>query len=215
MNDFDSGTRERARTAQAGGVETLGHVGANFGKAQRAKQARAGDALLERLKLWALKNGEQFGLAAQNDLQQFFLIRVSVAEEANLFKQLDAHQVSLVDEQDRRAALLLRLEKHLMERGEPARLAGGRAANFVFFEDGLEKLGRSERRIDEEGGDETAAAFGFLGEDLQGGVKQSCLAGANWSGDNSETFALQNALKKNFERSAVWVGQMKKSGVRG
>jgi len=123
--------------------------------------------------------------------------------------------VSFVDEQDRGAALLLRLEKHLVERGEPPRLARGRAANFVFFEDGLEKLGRSERGIDEEGGDQTTAPFGFFGEDLQGGVEQSCLAGADWPSDNGETFALQNALKKNFERSAVWVGQMKKSGVRG
>src|SRR5580693_6866098 len=135
MNDFDSGTRERARTPQAGGVETLGHVGANFGKAQRAKQARAGDALLERLKLWALQNGKQFGLAAKNDLEQFLLIRVRVAEQSNFLKQLDAHEVSFVDQQDRGAALLLCLEKHLMERGEAARLAGGGTANFVFFED--------------------------------------------------------------------------------
>jgi len=102
-----------------------------------------------------------------------------------------------------------------VKRSKTARLARSGAADFVFFEDGLKQLGRSERGIDEERGNEATAAFGFLGEDLQGGVKQSCLAGANWSGDNRETFALQNALKKNFERSAVWVGQMKKSGVRG
>ena len=215
MDDLNGGAGERARTAQAGGVKPLGHVGANFGKAQRAKQARAGDALLERLKLWALKNGEQFGLAAQNDLQQFFLIRVGVAQEANFFKQLDAHQVSFVDQENCGATLLLRLEKHLVESGEATRLARGSAANFVFFEDGLEQLGRSESRIDEERGDEAAAAFGFFGENLQSGVKKSCLASADGPGDDGETFALQNALKKNFERSAVWVGQMKKSGVRG
>ena len=99
-------------------------------------------------------------------------------------------------------------------RGETARLARGGAANFVFLEDSLEQLGRSERRIDEERGDEAAAAFGFFGEDLQSGVKKSCLARADGPGDDGETFALQHALKKNFERSAVWVGQMKKSGVR-
>jgi hypothetical protein len=123
--------------------------------------------------------------------------------------------VSFVDEQNRGAALLLRLEKHLVERGETARLARGGAANFVFLEDGLEKFGRSERGIDEERGDEAAAAFGFFSEDLKSGVEQSCLTGANRPGDNGETFALQNALKKNFERSAVWVGQMKESGVGG
>jgi hypothetical protein len=214
MDDLNGGAGERARTAQAGGVKPLGHVGANFGKAKRAKQARAGDALLERLKLWALKNGEQFGLAAEHDLEKLLLIRVGVAEEANFFEQLDAHEVSFVDEQDGGAALLLRLEKHLVERGEPARLARGCAANFVFFEDGLEKLGRSERGVDEEGGDETAAAFGFFGENLKSGVKKSGFSGADRAGDYGETFALQNTLQKNFERSAMWIRQMKESGVR-
>jgi hypothetical protein len=195
-------------------VETFGHVGANFGKAERTQQAGAGDALLERLEFGALKNGEQFGLAAENDLKQFFLIRVGVAEEANFFEQLDAHEVRFVDEQDRSAALLLRLEKHLVERGETARLARGGAVNFVFFEDGLEKLARRECRINQEGGYEAAAAFGFFGENLKSGVKKSGFSGADRAGDYGETFALQNTLQKNFERSAMWIRQMKESGVR-
>ena len=214
MDDFDGSAGEWAGAAQAGGVETLGHVRANFGKAQRTQQAGAGDALLERLELGALKNGEQFRLAAENDLQQFFLIGVGVAEEPNFFEQLDAHEVRFVDQQDRGAALLLRLEKHLVESGETARLARGGAVNFVFLENGLEQLGRSERGIDEKRGDEAAAAFGFFGENLQSGVKKSCFSGADGPGDYGETFALQNALKKNFERSAMWIGQMKESGVR-
>jgi hypothetical protein len=107
------------------------------------------------------------------------------------------------------------LEEHLVKSREPPRLARGRASNFVFVEDGLEKLGGSERGIDEEGGDESAAAFGFFGENLKCGVKESCLARSDGPSHNSETFALQNTLKKNFERSAVRVGQMKESGVRG
>jgi len=109
---------------------------------------------------------------------------------------------------------LLRLEKHLVECGEATRLARGSAANFVFLEDGLEQLGRSERGIDEERGDKAAAAFRFFGENLESGVKKSCLASTDGPGDDGETLALQNALKENFERSAVRVGQMKKSGVR-
>jgi hypothetical protein len=195
-------------------VKTLGHVCANLGKAQRTQQAGAGDALLERLKLGALENGEQFGLAAENDLEQFFLIGVGVAEKANFFEQLDAHQVRFVDQEDRGATLLLRLEKHLMQGGETTRLARCGAVNFVFFEDGLEKLRRSERRIDKEGGDEASASLGFFCEDLKSGVKQSGFAGADWPSNNGETFALQNSLEKNFERGAMRVSQMKKSGVR-
>jgi hypothetical protein len=215
MDDFDGCASEGARAAQAGGVKTLCHVRANFGKAERTEQAGAGDSLLERLEFGALENGEQFGLAAENDLKEFFLIRVGVSEKANFFKQLDAHQVRFVDQEDRGATLLLRLEKHLVESREAARLARGGAGNFVFFENSLEKFGRSERGIDEERGNEAAAAFGFFCEDLKGSVKQSGFAGADRPSNNGETFALQNALKKNFESGAVWVSQMKKSGVRG
>ena len=214
MNDFDSRAGERAGAAQAGSVETLGHVRAHFGKAQRTEQAGAGDALLERLELGALENREQFGLAAENDLKQFFLIGVGVAEEANFFEQLDAHQMGFVNQEDRGATLLLRLEKHLVKRSKTARLARSGAADFVFFEDGLKQLGRSERGIDKERGNEATTAFGFFGENLESGVKKCCLARTDGPGDDGETFALQNALKKNLERSAVWVGQMKKSGVR-
>ncbi len=215
VNDFHGSAGEWARATQAGRVETLGHVRANLGKTKRAQQASASDALLERLELGALKNGEQFGLAAENDLEQFFLIRVGVTEETNFFEQLDAHQMSFVDEQDRGAALLLRLEKHLMESGEAARLARGVAGDFVFFENSLEQLGRSERGIDKERGNEAAAAFGFFGENLKSRVEKSGLAGANRSSHNGETLALQNTLQKNFERGAMWVSQMKESGVRG
>jgi hypothetical protein len=214
VDDFDGGAGERARAAQAGSVETLGHVGANLGKAERTQQARAGDALLERLEFRPLKNGEQFGLAAENDLKQLFLIRVGVAEEANFFEQLHAHEVSFIDEQNRGATLLLRLEKHLVERSEATWLARGGAANFVFFEDGFEQLGRCERGIDEEGGDEAAAAFGFFGQNLQSGVEKSCLARADGPSDNGETLALQNTLQKNFERGAMRISQMKESGIR-
>src|ERR1700722_9401073 len=195
-------------------MQTLSHVGANFGKAQRAKQAGTGDTLLEGLKLGALENGKQFGLSAENDLEQFFLIGVGVAEKANFFEQLNAHEVSFVNQEDRGAALLLRLEEHLVEGSEAARLARGGAGNFVFFEDGFKKLARGERGIDEEGGDEAAATFGFFGEDLQRGVQQSGLAGADGSSNYSETFALQNTLQKDFERGAMRIGQMKESGVR-
>ena len=95
-----------------------------------------------------------------------------------------------------------------MEGGETTRLARCGAGNFVFFENSLKKFGRSERRVDEEGGDEAAAAFGFFGEDLQSGVEKSCLAGANRPRDDGETFALQNALQKNFQRGAMRIGQM-------
>ena len=196
-------------------MKTLGHVRANFGKTQRTQQASASDALLERLEFGALQHREKFGLTAENDLQQFFLIRVGVAEQANFFEQLDAHEVRFVDQKDRGAALLLRLEKHLVQRGETARLARGGAINFVFFENSFEQFARSERRIHEEGGDETSAAFGFFGENLKSGMEKSCFSGADRAGNYGETFALQNTLKQNFERSAMRIGQMKESGVRG
>ena len=50
---------------------------------------------------------------------------------------------------------------------------------------------------------------------MQSRVQQSGFAGADRPCDYGETFALQNTLQKNFERGAVWVSQMKKSGVRG
>ena len=214
VDDFDGGAGERAGAAEASGVETLGHVSANFGQAERTQQARAGDALLERLKFGALEHGEKFRLTAENDLKQFFLIRVGVAEEANFFEQLDAHEVRFVDQKDCGATLLLRLEKHLVKRGQASRLAGGGAINFVFLENGFEQFARRERRIDKEGGDEAAAALGFFGEDLKSSVKKSCFACAHRAGDYGETFALQNTLQKNFERSAVRIRQMKESGVR-
>src|SRR4029077_15825699 len=93
--------------------------------------------------------------------------------------------------------------------------ARGGAINFVFFENGFEQFARRERRIDEEGGDEAAAALGFFGEDLKSSVKESCFSCADRAGDDGKTFALQNALQKNFERSAMRVSQMKESGVRG
>jgi hypothetical protein len=98
---------------------------------------------------------------------------------------------------------------------EPARLAGGGASNFVFVEDSLKEFGGSERGIDEKGGDEAAAAFGFFCEDLKSGVKESCLARPDGPSHNGEPLTLQNTLKKNFERGAVRVSQMKESGVRG
>ncbi len=122
--------------------------------------------------------------------------------------------MSFVDQKDRGATLLLRLEKHLVKRGETSRLARGGAINFVFLENGFEQFARRERRIDEEGGDEASAAFGFFGENLKSSVKKSCFAGANRASDYGETFALQNTLQKNFERSAVRIRQMKESGVR-
>ena len=60
------------------------------------------------MQLRALQNGEQLRLAAKNDLQQFFLVGVGVSQKANFLEQLHAHQVGFVDQQDRRAALLLR-----------------------------------------------------------------------------------------------------------
>jgi len=215
MDDFNSRPRERARTAQAGGVKTLSHIRANFGKAQRTQQASARDALLKRLEFRTLKNREQFRLSAENDLKKFFLIRVSVPKQSNFFEKLDTHEVRFVDEQNRRAALLLRLKKHLVKRGQATWLARSSARNFVFLEYGLEQLRRSKGRIDEKRGNQTAAALGFFRKNLQSGVQQRGLARANGPSDYRETFALQNALKQNFERGAVWVSQMKESGVRG
>jgi hypothetical protein len=195
-------------------VEAFGHVGAGFRKTERAEQASASDTLLERLKFGSLENGEKFGLAAENDLKELFLIRVGIAEQSNFFEEFDAHQMSFVDEQDGGATLLLRLEKHLVKSGEAARLAGGGAADFVFFENGLEKFRWSESRVDEKRGDEAAAAFGFFGENLEGGVKESRFSGADGASDDGETLALENALEKNFERSTMRVGQMQESGIR-
>ena len=72
---------------------------------------------------------------AKNDLQEFFLVGVGVPQQANFLKQLHGHQVGFVDQQDRGAALLLRLEEHLVQRCEPPRLAGGGAGDLVLVED--------------------------------------------------------------------------------
>ena len=141
-------------------------------------------------------------------MQQFFLIGVGVAEETNFFEKLDAHQVSFVDQQDGGAALLLRLEKHLVKSRETSRLAGSGAGDFVFIENGFEKFAWRESRVHEECRDEAAAAFGFLRENLQSGVKKSSFSGANGTSDDGETFALQNALEQDFERGAMRVSQM-------
>ena len=42
------------------------------------------------LKFRALKDGEQFRLAAKNDLKKLFLVGVGVAQQANFFEELDA-----------------------------------------------------------------------------------------------------------------------------
>src|SRR5439155_10378908 len=86
---FYRGSGERAGAAKASGMQTLGDVSAGFGQAQGAQQAGSGDSLLQSLELRALQNGEEFRLAAQNDLQQLFVIGIRVAEQANFFQQLD------------------------------------------------------------------------------------------------------------------------------
>jgi hypothetical protein len=119
-------------------VEAFRHVRANLREAERAEQASAGNALLERLEFGALENREKLGLAAENDLKKLFLVRVGIAEQSNLIEKIDAHQVSFVDQQDGGASLLLCLKKHLVESGETARLAGRRAVDFIFLENGFE-----------------------------------------------------------------------------
>jgi hypothetical protein len=189
-------------------VEAFGHVRANLREAERAEQASASNALLERLEFGALENREKLGLAAENDLKKLFLIRVGIAEQSNLFEKIDAHQVSFVDQQDGGASLLLCLKKHLVESGETARLAGRRAVDFIFLENGFEKFGWSKCWVHQERRDETTAAFRFFRENLESGVEESGLASANGASDNGETLALQNTLQKNFKRSAMRVCQM-------
>ncbi len=149
------------------------------------------------------RTANKLRLAAKHNLQELFLISVGVAEESNFFEQFHAHEVSFVDQQDRGASLLLRLEEHLVERSEAPWLAGGGAGDFVFVKDRFEKFGGRERWIHKKCGNEAPAAFGFFRKDLQRGVQQRGLAGSDRSSHDGETLALENALEKNFERGAV------------
>jgi hypothetical protein len=50
---------------------------------------------------------------------------------------------------------------------------------------------------------------------LQCCMKKRCLARSHWACHYSESFTLQDTLQKNLERGAMWISQMKESGVRG
>src|SRR5262249_803888 len=93
------------------------------------------------------------------------------------------------------------------------RFAGGGAVDFVLFEDGFEQFRGGERRVNEECGDEAAAAFGFFCEDLQGGVEKRGLAGADGARYDRKAFALKNALEENVESRAMRVGQVQEARV--
>ena len=85
---------------------------------------RAGrNTLLQRAELAPVHHCQQLRLAAQDDLQQLFLVRVGVSQKANFFEQFRAQQVCLVDEEHRRTSAALRLEQHLVQSHQAARLA--------------------------------------------------------------------------------------------
>ena len=101
---------------------------------------------------------------------------------------------------------MLSLKQHLVESRQTAWLAGSGTGDFVFIEDGFQQFSWRERRVDDESGNETTAAFGFLCENLQCGVQQGGLAGAHRTGHYGETFALKDALQKHLESGAMRVG---------
>jgi|SRR5689334_11484366 hypothetical protein len=105
-------------------MQSLGDVVLGFRQSKGTKFTPTRNTLPERDMLLTTEHGIELGLRRENDLEQLFTVRVCVAQEPYLFKQLRCEQVCFVDHKNCGAPSPLRLKQHLLQRRESARLAG-------------------------------------------------------------------------------------------
>ena len=82
-------SQARERNAHiAGDRHAMAHVGFGLGGIQRREVIARGDALRQLPQLPAGEHVAQFGLADQDDLQQFLGRRLQIGQQADLFQRL-------------------------------------------------------------------------------------------------------------------------------
>ena len=79
-------------------------VRCDLGFGERSEAIARNDSLAQLSQLGALQHRGQFGLADQDDLQQFALVRLQIGEQAHLFQNIGGQILRLVNDQHRMPA---------------------------------------------------------------------------------------------------------------
>ena len=191
--------------------ESVLHVLARLGAAQRPQVVARDDALRQLLQPGLGQPVAQFGLADEDDLQQLALGGFEVREQAQLLEHRGLQGLRLVDHEQRMAALGVGLEQEAVERVD-MRLdagAGGQRFDAELAAHGLQQLDHAQAGVEDVGHHAVRRQL------LQEAAHDGCLAGTDLARQQHEATAAAHAIQQVRQRLAVALAHEQKTGVGG
>ena len=190
---------EIGRAFRAGDREAMLNVTADLVKLQRFEVITNCDSLAEVLEVRAVEMFPEFGLAHENDLEEFAFVSLEVGEEAHLFEQFVGHVLGLIDNEDGVFLLIHQTKKKFVQEG-----GGFELIHFEAFDVEAEFHGD---RFDQAGGVEHGVqnerCFPFRAELFEHGTADGGFARADFARELDETFSLANAVEQVVIRFTV------------
>ena len=147
--------------------------------------------------LLALEFVVELGLPEEQDLDQLRRRRLEIREQPNLLEGLGREVLRLVDDQNHSPIALLLVQQILVQLGAQLGAAEPRGQHAELDHDRAEQLVARQCRIEDEGDVRVTA------EALEQRAAQRRLAGADFTGDRNEAFALLYAVEQVRQRLAV------------
>src|SRR6266478_1010857 len=139
---------------------------------------------------------------------------VGIAEEPNFLEQFRAEEMSLIDEKNCCAFLLLGFQQHLVKGTQALWLARRTAVDLEFFQHHLKKLIASERGVKNECGPHDHLLPRNIRKHMEGGVEEGSLPGADGAGNRHKSLAVEDALEQNGQSCLVRGGEVHVSRIR-
>src|SRR6202158_4317346 len=198
MNQIEASRLKLGIAGPADMVKAMLDVGLRLRPVHRAKGIRGHDALPELLHLRALHHGAKFWLTDQKALQQGMIAKLEIGKHAQFLDRSRCKILCLVDNEKGSFAFHGDLAQQRLERSQQDCLAHGPHWQAESYSDCTKHVVGVELRADELRGHDL-----FPIELLQEATHQRRFSGADFSGDDNESFAFVETVLQICERALV------------